>query len=245
MKKERKPGISESPVTETDFSINDLIIKKITSTFPDHSIMGEERPGIVASSKYIWVCDPLDWTIAFSHGIPICTFSLSLVEDGQPIIAVVYDPFTDRLFSASKWDWAYLNWSRIHVGDFKNLTNTAIWMEWWKWMKRIRNYSAISEYLTEEFNCRIMKYNSFIFMGMLVACWEFSAVLFPWGCPWDMVTIKLIVEEAGWRTTNLEWGNDRYDVANCKWMIASNGLLHDELLHIVKQNLNTQKQESL
>jgi fructose-1,6-bisphosphatase/inositol monophosphatase family enzyme len=39
MKKERKPGISESPVTETDFSINDLIIKKITSTFPEHSIM--------------------------------------------------------------------------------------------------------------------------------------------------------------------------------------------------------------
>jgi myo-inositol-1(or 4)-monophosphatase len=203
--------------------------------------MWEEKSEEITSAKYMRICDPVDWTIPFSHGVPVCVFSLWLLEDGQPIVAVAYDPFMDRLFYASKWNWAFMNWKPIKVGDYDNLNNVLIWMEWWKWMKSIRDYSAIDEYLTETFNCQITKYNSIIYTWMMVASWEFWAILFPWNKPWDMVTIELIVEEAGWKVTNLVWEKNRYDVQwGCFWMIASNGILHDELLTLVKQNLNTQ-----
>jgi len=240
MKKERKSD--NTPVTETDLAINNLIIEKIASNFPDHAVMWEEKSEEIISAKYMWICDPVDGTVPFSHWIPNSTFSLWLIENGQPIVAVVYDPFMDRLFYASKWNWAFINWKPIKVGNYDNLTNVLIWMEWRKWTKSIWNYSAINEYLTETFNCQVLKYNSIIYKWMLVACWEFWATMFPWKNPCDIVTVKLIVEEAGWKVTNLAWENDRYDIQwNCFWMIASNWILHNELLNIVKQNLNMQK----
>lgn len=240
MKKEWKSD--NSPVTETDIFINSLVIESIHKNFPTHSIIGEEWSDIYESSEFSWVCDPVDGTIPFSHGIPVSTFALALTQNWEVIVAVVYDPFLDRLFYATKGGWAFLNWDAIHVRNWNKLDNLLIWMEWWKWDKfRIWNwdYSKISEYLTEEYDCKIMKYNSVVYMWMLVACWEFWWVLFPGGCPWDIATVKLIVEEAWWRVTNLKWEEDKY---NWKWgscfgMIASNKDIHPKFLELVLPNL--------
>src|SRR3989344_7978585 len=83
-----------TPLTKADNEINDLVIKRINETYPEHSIYGEEKSEIKENSKYIWVCDPIDGTMAFSCGLPIFVFSIALVDQstGQPILGLINDP---------------------------------------------------------------------------------------------------------------------------------------------------------
>ena len=61
----------DTPLTKADTEINDLVIKRINESFPQDSIYGEEKSDIKKDLKYIWVCDPIDGTMAFSCGMPI------------------------------------------------------------------------------------------------------------------------------------------------------------------------------
>ena len=69
-----------TPLTKADTEINDLVIKRINEAYPEHSIYGEEKSDIKENSQYIWVCDPIDGTMAFSCGLPIFVFSIALVD---------------------------------------------------------------------------------------------------------------------------------------------------------------------
>ena len=80
-----------TPVTKTDVAINKMVIEKINSEFPEHSILGEEEKDLGHKSDYVWVCDPIDGTFPFSHGFQTSTFSLALVKDGKPILGVIGD----------------------------------------------------------------------------------------------------------------------------------------------------------
>ena len=88
-------------VTVADEEINDLVIKRVTERYPAHDIDGEEasqRRG----SKYVWACDPIDGTTSFIMGLPVSVFSLALVIDGQSEVGVIYAPFSDHLYWASR-----------------------------------------------------------------------------------------------------------------------------------------------
>ena len=67
-----------TPLTKADTEINDLVIRRINEAYPEHSIYGEEKSYIKADSKYIWVCDPIDGTMAFECGLPLFVFSIAL-----------------------------------------------------------------------------------------------------------------------------------------------------------------------
>ena len=86
MKKELKRD--KSPVTTTDIAINKLVISEVKKYFPDHDVKGEEESSFENNSEYVWVCDPVDGTYPFSHGLPVFTFSLALVKNGKPVLGV-------------------------------------------------------------------------------------------------------------------------------------------------------------
>src|SRR3989344_9127635 len=69
-----------TPLTKADTEINDLVIKRINESYPEHSIYAEEKSDRKENSKYIWVCDPIDGTMAFSCGLPMFVFSIALVD---------------------------------------------------------------------------------------------------------------------------------------------------------------------
>lgn len=117
-----------TPLTVADTAINDLVIKRISEAFPEHSIYGEEKSEIKEGSKYIWVCDPIDGTMAFSNGLPFFTFSIALVEQatGLPIVGLVNDPVMKNMYWASKGGGAFRNGKTIQVLPTTNLTNTYL-----------------------------------------------------------------------------------------------------------------------
>src|ERR1700722_18733042 len=95
-------------VTESDRRSEALIVSRLRERFPDHGIVAEEGAN-VAGKKYCWHVDPLDGTTNFAHGYPCFAVSIGLLEDGESVAGVVFNPIADELFSAARGGGAFLN----------------------------------------------------------------------------------------------------------------------------------------
>ena len=113
-------------VTPADKACNALITGEIHKRFPDHSILAEESGESESGSDYRWVIDPIDGTTNFAAGLPICCTSIALEYKGEAVVGVVYDPFTDELFSAVKGQGAMLNGHPIRVKTNELLSHAVV-----------------------------------------------------------------------------------------------------------------------
>lgn len=119
-------------VTLADTEINSYLIKKVKEKYPNHSVDGEEEQ--FGKSDYVWVCDPVDGTAMYARHIPVAVFSLALVIKGESKIGVIYDPFTNNLYTAIKGKGAYKNSEKITVNDYelndmKTVCHYDLWPE--------------------------------------------------------------------------------------------------------------------
>jgi fructose-1,6-bisphosphatase/inositol monophosphatase family enzyme len=222
-----------SPVTETDIAVNKMIIKESKKYFPSYGVKGEEESSMSGKEEYLWVCDPVDGTIPFSHGIPTCTFSLALVKNGEPVLGVAYDPFIDRMFFAEKGKGAFLNGEKILVSKQNKIDNCLITLEGGK-----RSPFRLDNLFVELRNrgSKVLVFASVVYAGVLVACGELGATVFGWNTAHDIAALKVIVEEAGGKVTDLYGNEQRYD-GKLNGALVSNGVLHDELLKLIKEKV--------
>jgi fructose-1,6-bisphosphatase/inositol monophosphatase family enzyme len=222
-----------TPLTRADTEINDLVIKKINETYPEHSIYGEEKSEIKQDSKYIWVCDPIDGTMPFSNGLPIFTFSIALVEqsNGLPILGVINDPIMKNMYWAIKNGGAYRNGQKLEVLKKDSLKNTYLNTDASGKTVGFSNLPLIKK-LSEE-KCAVMRFLSFIYGGVQVANGKFIGAVFYNPYAHDVAALKIITEEAGGKVTDLNGEDRRYDKDGIG-CIVSNGILHNELLKIVQ-----------
>lgn len=220
-------------VTKADTEINSLLIERVKSTFPDHSVDGEEEQ--FGKSEYVWVCDPVDGTAMYARHIPVAVFSLALVIDGVSTVGVVYDVFTDSLYTAIKGEGAYKNGVKISVNDIKlddmrSVSNFDMWPA-----AEYNIYDSIKELGKKTYFVSI---GSVIRACMCVANGDFNLAIFPGtkhkNC--DIAAAKVIVEEAGGKVTDLFGNDQRYD-QSIKGAVISNGIVHDETLEVLKNNV--------
>jgi fructose-1,6-bisphosphatase/inositol monophosphatase family enzyme len=219
---------NNTPVTISDTTINRFVIEAVNKDFPSHGILGEEESDL-KESEYVWVCDPLDGTIPFAHGIPLSTFSLALTQEGAPILGVIYDPYMDRLFVAEKGKGAYLNDKKIKVSD-RGLQNNTLTIEG---SNRYPPFNNVRMELSNQ-GTKILSMMAFVYSGMLVSAGELVAAVFAHKNPWDVAAVKIIVEEAGGKCTDIEGNDQRYD-RETNGFIASNGVVHEQLVDLLKK----------
>lgn len=222
----------DTPLTATDTAINDLVLKAVATAYPHHAVLAEEGNLDKEQTEYVWVCDPVDGTTPFSHGIPTCVFSLALVHNGIPIVGVVYDPLMNRLFSAQKECGAYMNGARIYVSGKMDIARSVIGIGYiWSQI----NLLGIIGNLIE---CKVtaVQFASNVYMGALTAAGEFMATVFAGKTPWDVAALKILVEEAGGRVTDL-FGNEQYYDREIRGAIISNGHVHNRLVELVHQHV--------
>lgn len=221
-----------TPVTKTDKAVNTLLIKEIQELFPGHGILAEEESAPVAQAEYVWVCDPIDGTIPFSHGVPTSTFSLALTHHGESVLGVVYDPYLDRLFVGEKGKGATLNGERITVSRRSEFKGAAANYE----MGGTAGFDMFPfvQHLVMDRGVKMFKFNSYIYPTALVAAGEFLFTVFPGKTAHDAAAVSIIVEEAGGIATDLNGNPQRYDQP-IKGLIASNGIVHDELIAMAKK----------
>lgn len=232
MKKELR--LDFSPVTVTDKKIKSMLIKEIKKLFPTHNVKGEEEVYLKNTSDYLWVCDPVDGTAPFSHGVPICTFSLALVHKGKPILGVVYDPFSKRLFFASTGQGSYLNGKRIFVNNKNSIKRSLAEFGYWSGGKY--SLAEFEEELILNYDIFHFKFCSFIYPCCLVACGELDFTVFPGYTAHDVASVKIIVEEAGGKVTDIYGQEQSYD-KEINGAIVSNSKLHPELVKLLKKHI--------
>lgn len=222
-----------SPVTIADTEIDNLVVEAVKSAYPGHAVLSEEGDISPTPTEYTWVCDPLDGTQPYTFGVPVSMFSLALVKNGTPILGVMYDPYEDRMYHAIKGEGAYLNGEKITVNDQATLANNHVALP-----------GSIEEPLDSggllhEAIKRQIKTFTFVCVtaeAALVATGQIVANVYGHSSPWDIAAIKIIVEEAGGKVTNLSGNEQRYDQP-IKGAIVSNGHVHDELVSMVKEKL--------
>ena len=117
-----------NPVTTADHASDKRIKEILTQSFPDYGWLSEETVDSKdrLKNQRVWVVDPLDGTKEFIEGVPHFVVSIALVENGLPIIGVLYNPVTRELFSAAKGKGARLNEKNIHCSTKNNLSDMII-----------------------------------------------------------------------------------------------------------------------
>jgi len=220
-----------TPVTNVDKEVNQLVLDTIHTEFPAHSILAEEGSDLTRSKEFIWVCDPIDGTFPYMHGMPLSTFVLALVQNGQPIFSVIYDPFTDRLFIASKGQGTKLNGQFIHTSSATTIKDQSIGVVFWKGNMDI--FTPILSKLVD-LGGKIFDPCSIAYMDVLVASGEFIATIFPGESPHDSAASKLIVEEAGGIYTSLTGEIDRYDQSVHGHLACANQQIYDQIKLLLK-----------
>lgn len=219
-----------SPVTIADTKINTLVIDKIKSTYPDHGVIGEEE-SYETEREWVWVVDPLDGTSPFNLGIPMSTFCLALVHEGDVKLSVVYDPFQDRMLTATVGGGSYLNDVKLQVStvdsfnhqyamSFRSLTKSD--------HKGVNNMFDV----VQREGAKIYMFASFSYAGILVAEGRFIMACMQYGSPWDAAAISLIVQEAGGMVTDMNGKPRKYN----EWgdgLIISNGKVHQKLVDLI------------
>ena len=222
-----------SPVTIADKKINRLVIDELTKKF-DYGIIGEEESTTsYGKDETVWICDPIDGTKAFIHGIPTFMFSLALVKKGSPVLGVTYDPVLDRLFWAVRTKGSFCNGTRLSVS--KNpLKGHSVGVgsevaQIYQTKPEIEKlFSLGAEPVCAE---------GAVFKTCLVAEGKFVGYMSKLPKTHDLAAAYVILVEAGGKMTATD-GSELDFSRPFIGAIASNKLIHDELLEIQKVSLD-------
>jgi myo-inositol-1(or 4)-monophosphatase len=220
----------DSLLTDTDTNINNLVIERFKCDFPAVRVVGEEGDNAVESDEVV-IFDPLDGTAGLKAGIPTSCFCIAYLQDGDVLAACIYDPFMDRMYTATKGGGAHANGVPLHVSAQSTLHRATVGVVYWKDC----GYPMIS-HLTDlvEKGANVMAPLSIAYWGALVASGKIDSISTPSFNSWEAAALKLIVEEAGGKVCSLFGDDEEYDGSTeIHGLIVSNGLLHTELLALV------------
>ena len=218
-------------VTDADHASERAIIKIIQDKHPDHFILSEETGSVQTNSKTKWIIDPIDGTINFANGIPICCVSIGVEQDGEMLMGAVFNPFMNELFFAEKGKGATLNEKPIKVSDKNNLLTSCLVTGFpYQYLDVANGPLEIFEKLIRK-SIPVRRLGS----AALDLCWtaagRFDGFYEHKLQAWDSAAGYLIVQEAGGVVTDLK--GDKFNPYQ-PGIIASNGKIHDQLLALMK-----------
>ncbi|MBN8836761.1 MAG: inositol monophosphatase [Sphingobacteriia bacterium] len=224
-----KEGINNL-VTEVDHKSEEAIINIIKEDYPDHFILSEEAGEVVQESDYKWIIDPIDGTVNYANGIPICCVSIALEKNGKMLMGAVYNPFINELFFAQRGFGATLNDRKISVSNKTEIIKSCL-------------VTGFPYTYLDAPNGPLQVFEKFIRKGIPVRRLGSAAIDLCWVAAgrfdgfyehklqaWDSAAGFLIVEEAGGKVTDFS-GNEYSPYQ--PHLIATNGKIHDQMLNVI------------
>ena len=224
-------------VTEVDFKCEEAISNILREETPDYGIIAEE--GTSFPGEKVWIVDPLDGTINFSHSFPLFGPSIGLCRGDEVLVGVIADPIRKELFYASKGNGAFLNDlynkgepKRLHVSTTNNMKHAIVASglpynrddEYFQ--KMGRNFIALEKEIQSA-----RKLGMAALTMAYIAAGRLEGYIVSGAKSWDMAGGIAILEEAGGKITN--YRGEPYKLDSFEW-IASNGHLHDNFVDIYK-----------
>lgn len=205
-----------TPVTDADRAVERAVRETIAAERTGEGVFGEEEGDDGGSTR--WILDPIDGTRNFSRGIPVWATLIALERDGEMVVGVVSAPALGRRWWAARGEGAFANGERMRVSGVASLEEAVL----------SATYSSDLAVI-EPRAWHARAFGDF-WQHMLVAEGSVDAALDAELALWDYAAPALIVEEAGGRITTLEGG----PLAPYKRIVSSNGLLHDDVLGLLR-----------
>ena len=224
-------------VTPLDLAIQEGLTADL-SRLLDAPVLGEEHvvegpiePGLV------WTIDPIDGTTNAAHGHPYSSVVITLLEDGAPVLAIVHNPFTDKTYHTYKGLGSYVR----HLGADRALrpslvqqlrTSLLSFGIWYDRSLADHTFEIIREIFRHSQDIR--RGGSAALDLSHVAAGSLDAHVEPIIHVWDAAGPSLILQEAGgmvtdWAGRPIRWERREQESS----MVASNGVLHEELLAVI------------
>lgn len=220
-------------VTEVDREVEDELSELILDRFPDHRILGEEAGARGREdADWIWHIDPIDGTLNYSVGIPVFSCSIAVEERGQLQAAGVLDPLREECFSAGLGVGAFLGEDRLEVSARGRFREAIVSTQFGRSSLFVDDPVLLQKMMREPLKVR--RLGSIALEMAWVAAGRLDLMLAGKSTPpniYDIAAGILLIEEAGGRVTDAT-GRPPSE-GGCE-LIASNGLLHDELMEILR-----------
>lgn len=214
-------------VSDADLAVDDYLRKHLGNIDPAYGWLSEETeddPSRLECER-VWVVDPIDGTRAFLKERPEWTVCAALVENGEPLLAAVFNPAKNEFFHATRGEGAFLNDTAIMVPDPVSLQNCRLaasatmfrperWPEPWPEMETVW-------------------VNSIAYRLALVAAGKCDGTVSMSGkCDWDIAAADLIVREAGGAVTTHDARTFTYNHPNSRHssVVAAGPALHAQLI---------------
>jgi myo-inositol-1(or 4)-monophosphatase len=219
-------------VTEMDRRAEELIVERLSRTFPDFAIIAEEGSQHQVGNEYRWYVDPLDGTTNYAHGLPVFCVSMGLWRGDRPVCGIVYHPTGDELFTAVTGGGAYLNSHRLSVSTTSELGHALLatgfpydirttaddnldhFAHFAKRARAIRRMGAAALDL------------AWTAAGRFDGFWEMKL------SPWDFAAAVILCLEAGAVVTNFRGAP--FTLAEGQ-AVAANRVLHPQLLGVLAE----------
>lgn len=185
------------PVTQADLAVDRYLHETLRAARPDYGWLSEETVDDESrlTCKRTFVVDPIDGTRAFIRGDPHFAVSLAVVEDGQPITGVVFNPAKRRLYAAAKDQGATCDGGRIQVHQCTDLSGCHMiaHKDLFRWKKWPRKWPGM----------KVSPRNSMAWRMALVASGHADGTLtLRPKSDWDLAAADLIAREAGAKVTD-------------------------------------------
>lgn len=208
---------------ELDVRCQKLIEKTLAKAFPQIPVLGEEGNTGDISAEYRWVIDPIDGTVNYAFGIPHAAASIALQHQGKSVVGVIYDPFTDELWTAVKGEPTRLNGKAVRVSDCTKVEDAIIAVGFSKSQANLEKCLPHVARLTRRAR-KVRNMGSAAIELAYIACGRFDAYIERRINLWDVAAGSLLVENAGGEFYTVPApGKFRYA------MCASNGKLRKKL----------------
>ena len=231
-------GDDNSPVSEGDIAVNNLLRTRLSALAPEAGWLSEEtedsHPGRAKNTGTLataWIVDPIDGTRAYITGRADWTISVALVDTGSPVLAALYAPATDEMFVAARGKGATLNGAAIHANRGATLAGAKL--------------AGPKRYLDKlaGLNPEIFpqpKVHSLALRLTRVAHGELDAAFAsPGSHDWDLAAADLLVHEAGGLMTDLAGKPLIYNRPHVEHgaLIAAGPPRHATLVDLVRDRL--------
>jgi histidinol-phosphatase len=212
-----------TPVTVADRGAERLIRERLAARFPDDSVVGEEEADQHGSSGRRWIIDPIDGTKAFTHGVPLYTNLLALEDEHGSAIGIINIPALGETVWAARGQGCWYNGEPARVSTHDTVTDA------WAMTSGIAHWppGLVDRLVAAGMHLRTWGDG---YGYALVATGRAEAMIDPQISLWDVAPMPVILTEAGGRFTSTA-GDPRADAGSG---LASNGLIHDELLGLLR-----------